>query len=59
MLKKICANGKIREATPEELAELERLAASIPPPELTPEERMNEIESALIELAAILAGGGT
>lgn len=56
---KILHNGVIREATPEEIAEMERLAAEMPKPDPTPEERMNEIESALIELAAILAGGGT
>lgn len=54
----IYVNGVKRKATPEELAELERLASELPPPEPTPDERMNEIEAALIELAAMLAGGG-
>lgn len=54
---KININGIVREMTVEEVTEFERLAASIPPPEPTPEERMNEIEAALIELAAMLAGG--
>lgn len=51
-------NGVIRPMTEEEIKAMERLAASILPPEPTPEERMNEIEAALIELAAMLAGGG-
>lgn len=55
---KININGITREMTPEEVAELERLAEQMPKPEPTPEERMNEIEVALIELAAMLAGGG-
>lgn len=55
---KININGVTREMTPEELAELERLAEEMP--KLEPdanEARMNEIEAALIELAAMLAGG--
>ncbi len=56
---KININGVVREMTAEEVAEMERLAASIPAPEPEPNEaRMNEIEAALIELAAMLAGGG-
>lgn len=56
---KININGITREMTPEEIEELNRLAASIPAPEPDPTEtRMNEIEAALIELAAMLAGGG-
>lgn len=55
---KININGVVREMTAEEVAEMERLAEQTPPPEPTPEERMNEIEAALIELAAMLAGGG-
>lgn len=50
-------NGVIRPMTPEEIADMERFAAQMPKPEPTPEERMNEIEAALIELAAMLAGG--
>lgn len=37
-------NGKIQEMTIEEIAEYERLAASIPPPNLTPEERLEKLE---------------
>lgn len=54
---KIWINGIVREMTPEEIAETERMQASMPPPEPTPEERMDEIEAALIELAAMLTGG--
>lgn len=55
---KININGITREMTPDEIAELERLAAEMPPVEPTPEERrMDEIEMALMELAEMLAGG--
>lgn len=51
-------NGKYIEMTAEEIAEMERLAAEMPPMEPTPEERrMDEIEMALMELAEMLAGG--
>lgn len=50
-------NGVYRDATPTEIAEMERMAAEMPQPEPTPEERMTEIEAALIELAAMMAGG--
>lgn len=54
---KININGVIREMTSEEIAEMERMAAEIPKPEPMPEERMTEIEAALIELAAMMTGG--
>lgn len=54
---KININGVTREMTAEELAELEALAATLPAPEQTVDERMEQIEAALIELAALLAGG--
>ena len=54
---KINYNGIIREMTVEEIAEMERMMAEMPTPEPTPEERMQEIEAALIELAALLGGG--
>ena len=54
---KININGITREMTPKEVAEMEALAKEFPPPAPTPEERMDEIEAALIELAAMLAGG--
>ena len=50
-------NGIYRDATPEEIAEMERMTAEMPKPEPTPEQRMTEIEAALIELAAMMAGG--
>lgn len=50
-------NGIYRDATPSEIAEHERMMANMPKPEPTPEQRMNEIEAALIELAAMMAGG--
>ena len=51
-------NEMPRPMTAEETAEMKRLAALMPQPEPSPDERMNEIEAALIELAAMLAGGG-
>ena len=53
---KINDNGITREMEPEEIAEMERMAAEMPASEPTPDERMNEIEAALIELAAMLGG---
>ena len=55
MLKKICVNGEIREATPDELAEMNRLASELPPPEPTPEERIAALEEQL-RAAKILLG---
>ena len=55
---KININGIVREMTAEEVAEMERLSAEMPAPEPDPNERMVQIEAALIELAAMLAGGG-
>ena len=52
---KININGITRDMTPEEIAEFNRMAESMPKPEPTPEERMTEIEAALIELAAMMA----
>lgn len=46
------------EMTAEEIAELESMQAQIPQPEPDPTEmRMTEIEAALMELAAMMAGG--
>ena len=57
---KININGTTRDMTQEEeaayLAEMERMAAEMPAPEPTAEERMQEIEAALIELAAMVGG---
>ena len=52
---KININGVTREMTPEEAAELERLADQIPPPEPTPEERIAALEEQL-KAAKILLG---
>lgn len=46
------------EMTAEEIAELEAMRAQMPQPEPDPTEtRMTEIEAALMELAAMMAGG--
>lgn len=50
---KVYENGKLRELTAEEIAELERMAAEMPEPEPTAEERIAELEEAL---ALILSG---
>lgn len=57
---KICENGIIRDMTPEEIADLEKLATEIPAPELTPEERIAALEKDNAELReameALLSG---
>lgn len=40
-------NGQYVEMTAEEIAELERLAQELPPPEPTTDERLAELEEAL------------
>ena len=47
---RICENGICRDMTPEEIAELEKLAAEVPVPEPTPEERIAELEKDNAEL---------
>lgn len=47
---KIYDNGIIREMTTEEIAELERLAAEVPAPEPSPEERIAALEQDNAEL---------
>lgn len=55
---KININGITRDMTPEEIAEMERMAAEIPQPEPDPNEEWKlQIEAALIELAALYGGG--
>lgn len=55
---KININGITREMTADEIAELEAMRAQMPQPEPDPTEtRMTEIEAALMELAAMMAGG--
>lgn len=51
-----------RDATPEEIAEMERLAAELPPPEPTPEERIARLETEnahLIEALELILSGAT
>ena len=50
---RIFTNGSYRDMTPEEIAEMERMAAEIPEPQPTQEERIAELEEAL---ALILSG---
>ena len=47
---KICENGIIRDMTPEEVAELEKLATEMPTPEPSPEERIAALEKDNAEL---------
>lgn len=57
---KIYENGIIREMTPEEIAELEKLATEMPAPEPSPEERIAALEKDNAELReameALLSG---
>lgn len=57
---KIYENGIYRDMTAEEIAELEKLAAEQPAPELTPEERVAALEQDNAELReameALLSG---
>ena len=52
---RIYSNGVYRDATIEEVAEMERLAGAYHPPEKTPEERIAELEEEL-KAAKILLG---
>ena len=54
-MRKIYIDGITREMTAEEIAEYERMAAEMPPPEKTPEERIAELEEEL-KAAKILLG---
>nr|DAH56006.1 MAG TPA: Transcription factor HY5 leucine zipper, TRANSCRIPTION.0A [Caudoviricetes sp.] len=47
---KICENGIVRDMTAEEIAELEKLAAEVPTPEPTAEERIAALEQENAEL---------
>ena len=57
---KICENGVYRDMTPEEIAELEKVAAEMPAPEPTPEDRIAALEKDNAELReameALLSG---
>lgn len=50
---KICENGIIREMTPAEVAELEAMAAEMPAPEPTAEDRLAALEEAMLELLGV------
>ena len=50
---KICENGVIRDATPEEESALRAAAAEAPVPEPTMEERMAALESAMLEILGV------
>ena len=50
-------NGKYIEMTPEEIAELQAVADNQPTPEPTAEERLEAIESALLELMGVDVDG--
>ena len=57
---KIVENGIMRDMTPEEISELERLIADTPAPEPTPEERIAALEATtddMILMMAELIGG--
>ena len=53
---RICENGIIREMTPEEIAEYEALAQEAPMPP-TAEERLDALESAMLELMGVTPNG--
>lgn len=50
---KKCINGEYIEMTPEEVAELEAMAAEMPAPEPTAEERLAALEDAMLELLGV------
>lgn len=52
---RIYDNGIYRDASPAEIAEMERMAAEMPAPEPTPEERIKDLEEQL-KAAKILLG---
>ena len=58
---RININGITREMRTEEILEMEAMAAEIPPPEPTPEERLDVLENTtddIILMMADLIGGG-
>ena len=50
---KIYDNGIIREMTLEEIAELEAMAAEMPAPEPTADDRLAALEEAMLELLGV------
>ena len=53
---KTCVNGVIRDMTPEEIAELEKMQSEAPAPTPTIEERMASVEEDTKVIRAILMG---
>lgn len=51
---RICENGIYRDMTAEEIAELEKLAAEMPAPEPSPEERIAALEQDNAELRSTI-----
>jgi hypothetical protein len=51
---KINDNGIVREMTAEEIAEMERMAAEMPQPDPTPEERLAKLEAENADLKEAL-----
>ena len=56
---KKCVNGVIRDMTPEEIAELEKMQSEAPAPTPTIEERMASVEEDTAIIRAILMGEET
>lgn len=54
---KICENGIIRDMTPEEIAELEALSQEKPLPPPTAEERLEALESVVLEILGVTTNG--
>lgn len=54
---KINDNGIIRDMTEDEIREMQRMQELTPVHVPDPETRMDEIEAAMMELAALIAGG--
>lgn len=50
---KKCINGEYIEMTPEEIAEFKAMAAEMPAPEPTAEERLTALEDAMLELLGV------
>lgn len=55
--RKICENGIIRDMTPEEIAELEAITHDVPMPPPTEEERLDALESAVLEILGVNVDG--
>ena len=54
---RILDNGIYRDATEEEIKEAEGRADEVITPEITPEERIEALEAALLELAEVVLNG--